>query len=259
MIPYLTHPIFPEFRWHTVSKTYWAARKFIKSSPLSDAILGWVPTYKTVPYCESDVEVIATGMVYKPEFLKYSEQTSFANFNWSQKGPYDLCRITEEYRTTSNFDILASIGGLLALLQGIHVLVFGRPLFWGMFGAKLITPFGLAGKLATRAFRERLQQQYHRRAEPQDSTKTTQESGTEESGSRVEIDMTRFLLDYVIDMGPASLPSPPQEKQNSETDSSDSEDEVNYERVRGLGKEDGVEATKLEWESGTIEPAKSEN
>ncbi|CAE6416036.1 unnamed protein product, partial [Rhizoctonia solani] len=159
--------------------------------------------------------VIATGMVYEPEFLKASEQVSFIYLKGDRPGLYNLCKITEEYRTTSSFDILASIGGLLALLQGIHVLVFGRPLFWGMFGAKLITPFGLAGKLATRAFRERLQQQYHRRAEPQDSTKTTQESGTEESGSRVEIDMTRFLLDYVIDMGPASLPSPPQEKQDS--------------------------------------------
>ncbi|GAB1527955.1 hypothetical protein RhiTH_011144 [Rhizoctonia solani] len=216
-------------------------------------------------------------MVYEPEFLHYSEQASFANLNSSQNEPDNWCEITEEYRTTSIFDFLASIGGLLALLQGIHILLFGRPLFWGMFGAKLITPFGLAGKLATRAFRERLQQQYHRRVEQQDPSKTTQESRTEESGSRVEIDMTQFLLDYVIDMGPASLPSPPQEKQDSEIDSSDSEDtedsedfedsedsedfkdsgdEARYERVRGLGKEDGVEATKFEWESGMIEPAK---
>ncbi|KAF8709194.1 hypothetical protein RHS03_02564, partial [Rhizoctonia solani] len=273
------HPIFPEVGWHIVSKTYRAAKKFITSPPLLDAILGMDPNYETVPYFETeilrrelmrsnltdsnpDVTVIATGMIYNPEFLKYSEQIPFDIFSLSQPEPYDLCKFTEEYRATSSFDLLASIGGLLALLQGIHVLVFGRPLFWGMFGAKLITPFGLAGKLATQAFRERLQQQYHRRAEPQDSTKTTQELGTEESGSRVEIDMTRFLLDYVIDMGPASLPNPPQEKQDSETDGSDSEDsedEVSYQRVRGLGKEDGVEATKLEWESGTIEPVKSED
>ncbi|ELU37275.1 hypothetical protein AG1IA_08695 [Rhizoctonia solani AG-1 IA] len=225
MTPYLSHPILPSVGWHTVSKTY--------------------RTYKVVPYCEPEMirrepmgtnltnsspnaMVIATGMVYEPEFLKASEQVSFIYLKGDRPGLYNLCKITEEYRTTSS--------------------------------AKLITPFGLAGKLATRAFRERLQQQYHRRAEPQDSTKTTQESGTEESGSRVEIDMTRFLLDYVIDMGPASLPSPPQEKQDSETDGSDSEDyedEVSYQRVRGLGKEDGVEATKLEWESGTIEPVKS--
>ncbi|KAF8701222.1 hypothetical protein RHS03_06562, partial [Rhizoctonia solani] len=203
--------------------------------------------------------VIATGMVYEPEFLKASEQASFIYLKGDQSGVYNLCKITEEYRTTSSFDILASIGGLLALLQGIHILVFGRPLFWGMFGAKLITPFGLAGKLATRAFRERLQQQYHRPVEPQDPTKTTQESETEGSGSRVEIDMTQFLLDYVIDMGPASLPSPPQEKEDDEIDGGNSEDEISYLCVRGLRKEDGVEATELEWESGTIEPAKSEN
>ncbi|KAF8760386.1 hypothetical protein RHS01_01343 [Rhizoctonia solani] len=219
------HPIFPEVGWHIVSKTYRAAKKFITSPPLLDAIWVWIRDTPAGTYA------------VKPDRLKPDvTQIPFDIFSLSQPEPYGLCKFTEEYRATSSFDLLASIGGLLALLQGIHVLVFGRPLFWGMFGAKLITPFGLAGKLATQAFRERLQQQYHRRAEPQDSTKTTQELGTEESGSRVEIDMTRFLLDYVIDMGPASLPSPPQEKQDSETDGSDSEDsedEVSYQRVRG--------------------------
>lgn len=45
-----------------------------------------------------------------------------------------LCEVTEDYRLNSGFDILASIGGFLAFFQGVHIFLFGRPLFWGMFG-----------------------------------------------------------------------------------------------------------------------------
>lgn len=50
------------------------------------------------------------------------------------EGGDQLCQVAEDYRLTGPFDILASIGGLLAFLQGLHIFLFGRPLFWGMFG-----------------------------------------------------------------------------------------------------------------------------
>ncbi|KAG8716710.1 hypothetical protein FRC08_008952 [Ceratobasidium sp. 394] len=101
------------------------------------------------------------------------------------------------------FDLLGSIGGLLALLQGIHIFLFGRPLFWGMFGAKLLTPFGFVGQFATKTFRQRLQEHYHIRGS-QSNTETSDED-TDLSNT---IHMSRFLLDYVLDMGPASITRP---------------------------------------------------
>jgi hypothetical protein len=45
-----------------------------------------------------------------------------------------LYPITTEYRQQTFPDVLSSIGGLLAALQGIHILLFGQPLLWGIFG-----------------------------------------------------------------------------------------------------------------------------
>jgi hypothetical protein len=44
------------------------------------------------------------------------------------------CEVIEEYRDSSAFDILGSIGGLLALVQGIYMWLVGRPLLWGLTG-----------------------------------------------------------------------------------------------------------------------------
>jgi hypothetical protein len=44
------------------------------------------------------------------------------------------CEVVEDYRSSTAFDALGSIGGLLAILQGLHLLLFGRPLFWGITG-----------------------------------------------------------------------------------------------------------------------------
>ncbi|KAG8694535.1 hypothetical protein FRC08_008419 [Ceratobasidium sp. 394] len=105
----------------------------------------------------------------------------------------------EDYRKSSAFDILGSIGGLLALLQGIHIFLFGRPLFWGIFGAKLLTPFGIVGQFANRGFRQRLHDYYH--------VPEAQENPPDNDVSSA-IRMNRFLLDYVLDMGPAAATPP---------------------------------------------------
>lgn len=65
-------------------------------------------------------------------------------------------------------------------------------------GSKLITPFGIVGRFARQSFRQRLREHYY---------------GHEWSNSVAEGDatqplpnvaLTRFLLDYVLDMGPAA-------------------------------------------------------
>ncbi|CAE7127676.1 unnamed protein product [Rhizoctonia solani] len=237
MTPFLTQPIQPEFGWYKVFKTHFSLKKSITSSPLWEIVTGSDPSYDTKFLYPStffgreliqtnstdaspDARLRATGLIYTPDFLDASEQTPTAE---ASKWKGQLCEVTEEYRLTTGFELLASIGGLLALLQGIHVLIFGRPLFWGLFGAKLIAPFGLAGALATKDFKKRLQARYHYQMELQDA-----ESGLscDTPPGVVGINMTQFLLDYVIDLGPASVPSP--HRKEIEIESTDSEDEGNH-------------------------------
>jgi hypothetical protein len=127
-----------------------------------------------------------------------------------------ICAFTEDYRSSTVFDALGSIGGLLALLQGMHILLFGRPMFWGIageqcvtftarlsltitlvmatIGSKLINPFGLLGRCHSRGFRRRLREQYH-----------YPPAGQPEDDAVKAIRISAFLRDFVIDFGPADV------------------------------------------------------
>ncbi|KDN38543.1 hypothetical protein RSAG8_09432, partial [Rhizoctonia solani AG-8 WAC10335] len=101
-----------------------------------------------------------------------------------------MCAFVQDYREGTIFDAVGSIGGLFALLQAAHVLIFGKPMLWGLVGAKLITPFGLLGLCSSKGFRRRLQDRYHGQ-------------NTERDSDVFRIWM--FLRDYVIDFGPADF------------------------------------------------------
>ncbi|KAG8695372.1 hypothetical protein FRC11_001524 [Ceratobasidium sp. 423] len=102
----------------------------------------------------------------------------------------DVCDFIDDYCSGSVLDVVGSVGGLFALLQAIHLLLFGRPLFWGLSGSKLITPFGLLGKCSSRDFKRHLKDEYH-------SKSTVDGSDT--------IRIAKFLHDFVIEFGPADL------------------------------------------------------
>lgn len=104
-----------------------------------------------------------------------------------------------------------------------------------LIGAKLLTPFGLFGKAATRGFRRRLAERYGTtgderdmvfpgRADVEDSAET---QGTARAQER--IDMTQFLLDYVLDMGPAlDQRSRPESPRAGRSQSNLEQDEVSH-------------------------------
>ncbi|KAG8690911.1 hypothetical protein FRC09_011796, partial [Ceratobasidium sp. 395] len=159
---------------------------------------------------------IACGSVQFPTSLTTHPTVTQRQLDEAPDGPY--CVVIEDYRRSSAFDVLGSIGGLLALLQGVHVFLFGRPLFWGMFvmeqviraGAKLLTPFGLVGRFANKGFRRRLQDYYY---PPSTSHNTADEEPGINSPNTILI--SRFLLDYVLDLGPASATRPATESGNA--------------------------------------------
>ncbi|KAG8689128.1 hypothetical protein FRC09_012573 [Ceratobasidium sp. 395] len=106
----------------------------------------------------------------------------------------NVCAFIEDYRSSTIFDAIGSIGGLLAILQGAHMLLFGRPMFWGLTGAKLINPFGLFGSCHSRGFRRRLRERYHHQP-------TAGQAGDAAEVMRINA----FLRDFVIDFGPADV------------------------------------------------------
>ncbi|KAG9123050.1 hypothetical protein FRC07_000307 [Ceratobasidium sp. 392] len=69
-----------------------------------------------------------------------------------------------------------------------------------MFGAKLLTPFGVVGRFANKGFRERLREHYY-------ATDSNANQAHRDEASAIR--MNQFLLDYVLDMGPASIVTPP--------------------------------------------------
>lgn len=85
---------------------------------------------------DGNYQSIAYGTVLWPTYATSASGLTEATL---KKGrPLNLCQVIEDYRSSSALDVLGSIGGLLALLQGIHVFLFGRPLFWGLLGKHFI-------------------------------------------------------------------------------------------------------------------------
>ena len=122
-------------------------------------------------------------------------------------------RVITDYRQNTFIDALSSIGGLLATLQGLHILVFGRPLWWGFFGAqfdcpifftrslnvtchlfigsKLLNPFGIFG--ASSSSKDvRDQMVLHYGYIPSSSDKDCKAARS----------LGLFLNDFVMDLGP---------------------------------------------------------
>ncbi|KAH7332582.1 hypothetical protein B0J17DRAFT_632222 [Rhizoctonia solani] len=96
----------------------------------------------------------------------------------------------DDYGESTVLDAIGSVGGLFALLQAAHVIQFGRPMLWGLTGAKLISPFGLVGRCSSKGFKRRLRQQYYH-----------QDTLDNSEAFRVGA----FLRDFVMDLGPAKL------------------------------------------------------
>ncbi|KAH7337110.1 hypothetical protein B0J17DRAFT_454382 [Rhizoctonia solani] len=130
-------------------------------------------------------------VTFKPAYVYSRDRKAFQDIDRATREPIrheEWCTFIQDYREGNVFDVVGSIGGLFALLQAAHVLLFGRPMLWGLTGAKLLTPFGILGACSSRNFRRRLREQYHR--EPTEDNPETLRIGA-------------FLRDFIIELGPA--------------------------------------------------------
>ncbi|CAE6448873.1 unnamed protein product [Rhizoctonia solani] len=188
--------------YHVEAEAKLITRRLIKSSVLRDTVLfKSKPLYRDIslyPIHESESTsysntTIATATIHatlKPASSYFQTQVDLDNGNSdSSIDGIDVCSYIDDYRLSTVFDVIGSVGGLFAILQTIHVLLFGRPLLWGLSGAKLITPFGLLGNWSSAGLKRRLREEYH---------DTSAEDGTS------TIQIAKFLKDFVIDFGPAA-------------------------------------------------------
>jgi len=101
-----------------------------------------------------------------------------------------LQRVIMDYRRNTFVAALSSLGGLLASVQAIHLLLYGRPLWWGLFGAKLLSPFGLfSGWSYSEDVRKRMIARYGYIPTPETSTPDLR-------------GLSLFLSDFIVDTGP---------------------------------------------------------
>ncbi|KAG8711669.1 hypothetical protein FRC09_020481 [Ceratobasidium sp. 395] len=196
-------------------------RRFITFSVFRDIVPSLKPTYRSA----SLFTITTTNTAPSPDnftssaSLRSSQVSTLSYLNspsgfmaskLKSSSMPPVCAFIEDYRSSTIFDAIGSIGGLLAVLQGAHILLFGRPLFWGLtgkspitlrywgtdmkVGAKLITPFGLFGGCHSRGFQRRLRDRYHRQP-------TAGQAGDAAEAIRIHA----FLRDFVIDFGPADV------------------------------------------------------
>ncbi|KAF8672512.1 hypothetical protein RHS04_07798 [Rhizoctonia solani] len=194
-----------------VGKANLITRRFITSSIVKDVIFNSKPKYSSIslypiessvaPLNRSgDVIALATLMpTVSPSLMYYRNKPVIREGGIPA---FDICDYIEDYRSGTILDVVGSVGGLFALLQAAHMLLFGRPLFWGLVGAKTISPFGLLGQCSSRGFKRRLREEYHIQS-------------TEEGTGTIHI--VKFLRDFVIDFGPANLDPESHALQQSES------------------------------------------
>ncbi|KAH7332741.1 hypothetical protein B0J17DRAFT_677378 [Rhizoctonia solani] len=188
--------------YHTEAEAGWISRGFISSSIWRDLALNSDPEYTyislypiddlaTRPFQNATTATARVHATFKPGLSYLQDKKAFDEFtSGGNRPPYfgrNGCDFVEDYRSGSVLDVLGSVGGLFAILQSIHVLLFGRPLFWGVMGTKLINPFGLLGSFGSDSFERRLYETYGR--EP-----------TRDNPDCIQT--TAFLRDFVLDFGP---------------------------------------------------------
>ncbi|CAE7146262.1 unnamed protein product, partial [Rhizoctonia solani] len=136
--------------FHVETEARLITRRFISSSIFRDIVLNSDSKYtqrSLYPIVETGRSplVDSTGAIntsqatstiratLSPGFENYyRSQEAFWNMHKGLDNSAQMCDYIEDYRSGSVLDILGSVGGLFALLQTAHVLLFGRPLLWGL-------------------------------------------------------------------------------------------------------------------------------
>ncbi|CAE7182031.1 unnamed protein product [Rhizoctonia solani] len=200
--PYYSAPWRPLPGYHSELEAGLVSRGFISSPLMRDLVLNADPEYTyvslypittlaAIPLTNSTIATARIHLTMRPGLSYLRDQELFNRVNSNEGFPRwvddTTCDFIEDYRSGTILDVLGSVGGLFAILQAMHILLFGRPLLWGLVGTKLINPFGFVGAFDAKDFSRRLHEMYGR--EPTKDNPDT-------------IQTAAFLRDFVIDFGP---------------------------------------------------------
>ncbi|KAH7337125.1 hypothetical protein B0J17DRAFT_629714 [Rhizoctonia solani] len=217
--------------YHIEVEMGFITRRFIKSSMFEDLIFNREPVRQdnsanTIAATSLPNTTIATATIrakFQQRFSYLQTGDVFRTVNESWTYGEGMCDFVDDYRTNTIFDALGSIGGLFALIHAVHIFIFGKPLLWSLTGgymlliyypnipnnvnilllegAKLISPFGLIGRLRSEDFKVNLREHYRQ-------SKKSNSDQLQDSKYSYEVDaatpLEQFLGDFVIDFGPAS-------------------------------------------------------
>ncbi|KAF8598396.1 hypothetical protein BDV93DRAFT_609845 [Ceratobasidium sp. AG-I] len=202
LVPWFTPPWQLRSGFHLEAETGFITRRFIASNLFNDVILKKKSKYKEMliyPISTTNTVILNDNITATASVTtSFQQKQSFFRNQEVAEGepPVNQCDYIEEYRSSTVFDALGTIGGLFALFQSLHVFLFGRPMLWGLTGAKLIEPFGFLGEFSTLNFKRRLREGYHH-------TSTTSTPRPEDVAETIRI--AAFLRDFVINFGPADI------------------------------------------------------
>ncbi|ELU37667.1 hypothetical protein AG1IA_08304 [Rhizoctonia solani AG-1 IA] len=179
--------------------------RFITSLIARDILFDFKPYDSTllaqlsgIPLNDSDARVATADIqiTLNPGHMPYRTRLDPENRPFDLRE--DVCDFIEDYRSGTVLDVIGSVGGLFALLQAAHLLLFRETVIlgtsrWAVWSFRHgHCPFGLLGRCSSRNFKRRLREEYHTQSD-------------EESAHTIQI--VKFLRDFVIDFGPADLDS----------------------------------------------------
>ncbi|KAF8747195.1 hypothetical protein RHS01_11395, partial [Rhizoctonia solani] len=164
---------------HITSEANLITRRFITSSIVREILFNSKPVYKhlslypiaqlsATPLNVSDARVATADIriTLNPGHMQYRTGIDFLSFPSNLRK--DVCDFIEDYRSGTVLDVIGSVGGLFALLQAAHLLLFGRPLFWGLAGGDY-QPVWAAGRCSSRNFKRRLREEYHTQSDEENN------------------------------------------------------------------------------------------
>lgn len=79
--------------------------------------------------------LLRTSLEFRFTYLR--DQDSYRDMQKQMGAGIQTCDFIKDVRSTNVLDVLGSVGGLFAILQSAHVILFGRPLLWGLTGSKV--------------------------------------------------------------------------------------------------------------------------
>jgi hypothetical protein len=84
-------------------------------------------------YSNANIASAELRVTLRPGYMYFGVRKDLQKLDYPS-AQLESCDYLDDYRSSTILEVIGSVGGLFAVLQTIHVLLFGRPLLWGLAG-----------------------------------------------------------------------------------------------------------------------------